>query len=89
MVKWKEIEVTLEGETPLLMHSAMGMVVQTAKKNPAKQYNPKEDAENVAYRTKDGYLMLPSRCMKAALLNAAKRQNIPAFREKGVWKIEA
>jgi hypothetical protein len=25
----------------------------------------------------------------SAILNAARRQNIPAFREKGVWKIGA
>lgn len=71
MSKWKEIDVVIEGETPLLMHSAMGMVVQTVKKNPAKQYDPKVDAENVAYKTKDGYLFVPGRCVKAALLNAA------------------
>lgn len=71
MTKWKEIDVSIEGETPLLMHSAMGMVVQTVKKNPAKQYDPKVDAENVAYRTKDGYLFVPGRCVKACLLNAA------------------
>lgn len=71
MQKWKKIEIVFQGITPLLMHSAAGMVLQTIKKNPAKQYNIKEDAENASYRTKDGYLCVPSRCIKAAILNAA------------------
>jgi len=68
----KKIEIELKGTGEgLLMHSAGGMVVQTVKKNPAKQYDPKEDAEKVAYRNEDGNLMIPSRCIKAAILNAA------------------
>jgi hypothetical protein len=68
----RKINVVLEGTGEgLLMHSAQGMEQQTAKKNPAKKYDPKEDAEKVAYRTKEGYLMIPGRCIKAAILNAA------------------
>jgi len=73
MVKFKKINVVLEGEGEgLLMHSAQAMVDEpTAKKNPAKQYDQKEEAEKVAYRNKEGFLVIPSRCIKAALLNAA------------------
>jgi len=68
----KKIEIVLEGNGQgLLMHSAQGMVAQTAKKNPAKNYVPEEDAEAVAYRNKDGKLYIPSRCMKSCMLNAA------------------
>lgn len=67
----KKIEVELEGETPLLMHSAENMEEQGMKKNPAKQYDPKEQAEKVAYKNKKGELYVPARCMKACLINAA------------------
>jgi len=68
----KQIEIEIEGTGEgLLMHSAQGMVQQTAQKNPAKNYDAKKDAEKVAYRTKKGELYIPSRCMKACLLNAA------------------
>jgi hypothetical protein len=68
----KKIQVVLEGTGEgLLMHSAQGMVMEKAKKNPAKNYDPEEDAEKVAYRNKEGQLMIPARCVKAAMLNAA------------------
>ncbi|KKL93496.1 hypothetical protein LCGC14_1874090 [marine sediment metagenome] len=67
----KEIDVVIKGTREgLLMHSAQGMVQQSVKKNPAKQYNPKIDAEKVAYRNDDGKLYIPSRCLKASILNA-------------------
>ena len=67
----KKIEVVIEGQSPLLMHSAEGMVMQKAKKNPAKQYDPKIDAEKVAYRNKKKELYVPSRCLKACFVNGA------------------
>lgn len=67
----KKIMVEIEGTAPLLMHSAINMVEQTATRNPAKQYDFKAEAENVTYRTKEGYLCVPSRCIKSSLLNAA------------------
>lgn len=63
-----EIQSTGEG---LLMHSAQAMAQQSTKKNPAKQYDPKEDAEKVAYRNDKGELYVPARCIKATILNAA------------------
>lgn len=68
----KKIEIEIEGNGEgLLMHSAQGMVFQTATKNPAKKYDPKIDAEKVAYKNDKGQLYIPSRCMKACILNAA------------------
>lgn len=68
----KKIEIEIRGNGEgLLMHSAANMEAQTMKKNPAKQYDPKKDAENVAYRNKKGQLIVPSRCLKAAILNGA------------------
>lgn len=67
----KKIEVELEGVSPLLMHSADGMVQQKAKKNPAKQYDSKKDAEAVAYRNDKEELYVPSRCVKACFVNGA------------------
>ena len=67
----KEIEVEIEGTSPLLMHSAQNMGKQEMKKNPAKQYDSKKDAESVAYRNKKGELVVPARCIKACFVNAS------------------
>ena len=69
--KMKRIEVVIEGTAPLLIHSAEGMTRESAKKNPAKQYNPAEDAEKVVYRNEKRELFMPSRCLKASILNGA------------------
>ena len=53
------------------MHSAAGMQAPTAKSNPTKQYDPETEAEKVVYKNKKGELYVPSRCIKAAILNAA------------------
>lgn len=55
----------------LLMHSAKGMMQPTVTKNPAKKYDTKEEAEKAAYRNNKNELIIPSRCIKAAILNAA------------------
>lgn len=68
----KKIIVEIKGETPLLMHSCAGMMKEKkTKKNPAGQYDSKKDAEEAAYRNKDGELIVPARCMKASIINAA------------------
>ena len=66
----KRIEVEITGLTPLLMHSAHSMM-QEPTKNPAKQYDNAEEAEKVAYRKEDRELFVPSRCVKACLVNGA------------------
>jgi len=68
----EKLQVVLEGTGEgLLMHSAQAMEAQKATKNPTKVYDHKEEAEKVAYRNENGELYIPSRCVKAALLNAA------------------
>ncbi len=68
----KKIECEIGGTGEgLMMHSAQEMEQQSAKKNPAKQYDPKIDAEKVAYRNDKGELYVPARCLKASILNAA------------------
>lgn len=67
----KKIRCVIEGTAPLLMHSAAGMEQQKPTRNPAKQYNHAEDAEKVAYRDEKGNLIVPSRCVKASILNGS------------------
>ena len=68
----KKIEVELEGTGEgLLMHSAQNMVQKDITKNPTRQYDIKKDAEEVAYRNSNGELYIPSRCLKACILNAS------------------
>ena len=69
----KTIKVELTGISPLLMHSAEGMLIdKSIKKNPAKQYDKKVEAEKVVYRNKKTKkLFIPSRCMKACIINAS------------------
>ncbi len=67
----KTIKITLKGTTPLLMHSADSMMLQKPKKNPKKEYDQKEEAEKVAYRDNEKFLIIPSRCIKASILNAS------------------
>ena len=67
----KKVEVEIEGTAPLLMHSAENMESQGIKSNPAKNYDAEVDAEKVAYRDDGGYLYVPSRCLKACILNAS------------------
>jgi len=68
----KKIEVVLTGTGEgLLMHSAAAMTEQKPTKNPGKVYDNKKEAEKVAYRNAKGQLYIPSRCLKACILNAA------------------
>lgn len=70
----KEIEVTLVGVTPLLMHSAKSMledkpVITTKAKG--KKIDYKEIAESGTHRSKNGYLFVPATAVKGAILNAS------------------
>lgn len=67
----KKIEVVIEGTAPLLMHSAEKMEEQRITGNPGKVYDKKKEAEKVAYRNDKGELYVPSRALKACILNAA------------------
>jgi hypothetical protein len=72
----KKIECEITGITPLLMHSPQGMEVSVGLEKSLtrikkKEYNTVQDAEKVAYRTKDGKLCVPARCLKASMINAS------------------
>jgi len=73
MAKYGKIEVEIEGEGEgLLFHSAESMVdVPVTTKNPTKHYDPIEEAEKVVYRNEEGLIYIPSRCIKACILNAS------------------
>ena len=63
------IDCEIVGKTPLLMNSVKNLAEGVSEKK--KTYDNKEEAEKVAYRNKAGYLMVPSRCLKASMLGAA------------------
>jgi len=68
----KEIKVVLKGNGQgLLMNSPHGMMEEPQAKKKKVKYDHKEEAEKVAYRNKKGQLIVPSRCIKACILNAS------------------
>ena len=74
MATYKKIEIVLKGEGEgILMNSAQSMVDDDSAttKNPSKKYIKEEEAEKKAYKTEKGELMIPARCIKASILNAA------------------
>ena len=68
----KEINVEIEGVTPLLMNSPKAMLdPEPAVKSSRKKYIPKIEAEKVAYRTDKGKLYVPASAIKGSIINAA------------------
>ena len=67
----RKISAIIRSTAPLLMHSAQNMESQGMAKNPTKQYDHKEYAEKVAYRSKSGELYIPARAIKRCMINAA------------------
>lgn len=68
----KTIEITLKGVGEgLLMNSTKSMALEIKGKSKAKKYDHKIDAESVSYRNSKNQLIVPSRCLKACILNAA------------------
>lgn len=68
----KEIEVEIQGVTPLLMNSPKAMLdPQPEVKQAKKRYDPAEEAEKVAYRTDKGKLYVPATAIKGSMVNAA------------------
>ena len=66
-MKMKSVKVELTGETPLLMHNIEGADLDQKTRKSLKTYDSKEEAEQAAYRTKDGELCVPSRCVYGML----------------------
>jgi hypothetical protein len=82
----KKIQVEIEGATPLLMNSPHMMMEESEKKLKRKttDYDHKEEAEKVAYRTEDGKLYVPSTAIKGCLINAASYQKIGKYAAKPI-----
>jgi hypothetical protein len=73
VVSIKTIEIKMEGHD-LLMHK-IGEATQRNMENKGRKTTdiptPEAEAEDGAYRNKEGYLVLPSRCVKAMLVRAS------------------
>lgn len=68
----KEIKVELSGVTDLLMNSPAGMLEPTKEvRSKLDKYNPKVEAEKVAYKNSNGKLYVPSTAVKGAMINAS------------------
>lgn len=66
----KIVDVEIKGISPLLMHSCSGMEDKEFTEG-LKRMSKEDYAEKVAYRMNTGNLMIPSRCLKACLINAS------------------
>lgn len=77
----KNIEVTVEGTAPLLMHKFTHEVKSSKKKT---NYDPIEEAEKGAYRNQDGQLYIPSEWFEGTLTNQAKefKQGKKSYKDK-------
>ena len=79
----KKIEVEIEGTSPLLMNSPQAMLEpEKAIKSKRDKYNPKDEAEKVAYRTNKGKLYVPTTAIKASMLNGA------SFKKSGKYSLK-
>lgn len=82
----KKIKVLIEGETPLLMNSPKAMVDNYGKKirKTTENYDPKEEAEKVCYRTAKRTLFIPKEAIKGALINASSFKKIGRYSAKPI-----
>ena len=75
----KKIKVQIKGISPLLTNSPKAMIDEALgaeMKLKTKKYDPKEEAEKVAYRTKDNKLFVPSTAVRASMINASSFKKI-------------
>jgi hypothetical protein len=70
------VRVRVEGLTPLLMNNPAGM-----GKVPSKG-TPEEQAEPIAYRDEEGWLVLPSIGLRNSLASGGRHYNAPEGRRK-------
>jgi len=71
----KRYKVRIEGVRPLLMHR---YVPEGEKpKRSGEKHDHKEDCLKALYRDKEGKIVVPSRCVKATIVNAAKEFKVP------------
>ena len=68
----KKIEIELIGVTPLLMNNPESMMRPKPPVVPGtKKYEPKKEAERLAYKNEKGELYIPSTAIKACMIGAA------------------
>src|SRR3990170_4735146 len=66
----RKIEVEIEGQSPLLMHSPKSMFEPKGVRTMVKE-SPEIEAEKYAYRMKDGDLYVPSTAIFGAIMNGS------------------
>lgn len=65
-----KIKIKVKGKSPLLMNKFTAAKPDSSKRGK-KVYDPKEEAENKAYRTDTKQLFIPSKHFKASMVKAA------------------
>jgi len=81
----KTIKVELTGVTPLLMNSPKSMIENKSDlSTKTKDYDLKEEAEKLAYRTDKGELYIPAEAIKGALINASSFKKIKKYAAKSI-----
>jgi len=73
----KNVRVTVEGITPLLMQSPKGMLRRSVSAVGVKTIpSPEDEAEGYTYRSADGSLYFPTAAFRAAMITAASGRRI-------------
>jgi len=72
----KEIRLTVEGTSPLLMHNPVSMAVGKGPTRTNNVPSPEEEAEKGCYRDSDGNLVFPAIAFRNALLRAASGMKV-------------
>lgn len=68
------VAVVLEGITPILMHNGVAQWKAASQGGKIKRIpTPEEEAEMAAYRDEEGYLVMPSIAIRAAVREAARQ----------------
>ena len=73
---YKKIIVELTGTSPLLMNRLSLESLQKKSRKVMKNYDPVEDAEHAAYKTKEGDLYLPMEAVFSMMIYAAGAHKI-------------
>ena len=81
----KEILVEITSLSPLLMNNPESMLLQKkSSRSRLEEYNPKEEAEKVAYRMKSKELYIPARAIFGCLIGGASFKKIGKYSAKSI-----
>ena len=81
----KQIKVTIEGVTPLLMNSPKSMLDEaTGVTSKTTKRDIKKECDKLAYKMKDGTLYIPSEAIKGCLIGASSYKKIDKFTAKPI-----